>query len=157
MHPAEIQAALKLRGYSQAAIAEEIGVKPSTVSMVINGRGRSAQAEARIAAITGYALAELWPQWHGDAKPLVLTSEERTLILRYRELAPWQREQILPVLRTMLSDAYSLASRGAGMPIDASASNVTISAGKKSRVAGRDFIETEPSTGKGSGKPSKRR
>lgn len=139
MHPAEIQAALKLRGYSQAAVAEEIGVKPSTVSMVINGRGRSAQAEARIAAITGYALAELWPAWHGDAKPLVLTSEERTLILRYRELAPWQREQVLPVFRTMLSDAYGLTSRRAERPAQRD-STVVVASGKGAHAAGRDQV-----------------
>jgi len=168
VHPAEIQAALKVAGYSQSALADEVGVRPSAVSMVINGRSRSTQIEERIAAITGYALAELWPVWHGDAKPLVLTDEERTLVLRYRELAPWQREQVLPVMRTMLSDAYAIASRGAQHqpkpdPTVAAGSNastggkstVVTARGRGSRAAGRDYIEREKPKRIERGKPKK--
>lgn len=113
MHSAEIQAALKVRGYSQAVLADEVGVKPAAVSMVINGRGRSAQIEARIAAITGYTLEELWPQWHGKP-PLVLSDEERALVLLCRELPPGLRVQVLPTVRAMARDADNYKAATAG-------------------------------------------
>jgi len=127
MHPAEIQAALKVRGYSQAALAEEVGVKASAVSMVINGRGRSAQIEERISAITGYTIEELWPQWHGEA-PLMLSLAERAVILLYRELPPSAREQVLPVLRDMIRDTRGGAPRR----------GATIVTAKGGFAAGRD-------------------
>ncbi len=68
MHPAQIQAALKMRGVTQVEIAEQCdGVTPTAVYQVIQGRSRSKRIEMRIAAITGMTLAELWPQWHGPA------------------------------------------------------------------------------------------
>lgn len=65
MHPAQIQAALKMSCYTQADIARECGVSRPTVHAVISGRGRSRQIERRIAAVTGLPLARLWPDWHG--------------------------------------------------------------------------------------------
>lgn len=65
MHPAQIKAALAMRGHTQAQVAAECGVEPTTVSAVINGRGRSQQIERRIALVTGQALADLWPDWYG--------------------------------------------------------------------------------------------
>ena len=65
MHPAYIKAALEVANYSQADVARDCGVEPTTVGAVIHGRSRSRQIELRIAAITQTPLAELWPQWHG--------------------------------------------------------------------------------------------
>lgn len=65
MTPAKIKFALALRNYTQRDIARDCSVEASTVSMVVNGRGRSKKVEMRIAATTGMTLAELWPQWHG--------------------------------------------------------------------------------------------
>jgi len=127
MHPAEIQAALKVRGYSQAALAKECGIKPATMSTVINGRSRSAQIEERISAITGYTLEELWPQWHGEA-PLVLSLDERAVVLLYRELPPSAREQVLPVLREMSRDVRGRSPRR----------GATIVTAKGGFAAGRD-------------------
>lgn len=93
-----------MRGFSQAALAAEFDVKPSAVSMVINGRGRSSQIEQRIAEITGHTLEELWPQWHGKP-PLVLSDDERALILLCRALPRGLREQVLPTVRAMARDA----------------------------------------------------
>lgn len=104
MHPAQIQAALAMAGYTQVALARELGLASNTVSAVVKGRGRSAQVEARIAEITGHTLEELWPQWHGKP-PLVLSDDERALILLCRALPPGLREQVLPTVRAMARDA----------------------------------------------------
>lgn len=104
MHPAQIRAALAMAGYNQADLARELGLAPTTVSAVINGRGHSAQVEERVAAITGHTLEELWPQWHSNEKPLVLSNDERALILLLRDLPPASRDQVLPVVRAMVQD-----------------------------------------------------
>lgn len=65
MTPELIKYALALRRYTQRDIARDCSVEASTVSMVVNGRGRSRKVEMRIASVTGQALADLWPQWHG--------------------------------------------------------------------------------------------
>lgn len=66
MHPAQIQAALKMRGITQTEVADQCDrVSPTAVYQVIQGRSRSKRIEMRIAALTGMTLAELWPQWYG--------------------------------------------------------------------------------------------
>lgn len=82
-----IKYALALRSYTQRDVARECDVEPSTVSMVINGRGRSRRVENRIAAITGVPLSELWPQWHGPAA-------------RRPRRAPMSPVQVAALLRT---------------------------------------------------------
>lgn len=94
MHPAQIKAALTIAGYRQTEVAQELGVAPTTVGAVINGRSRSKLVEERISALTGLPLAELWPQWHGEGE-LVLTDQERQIIIDFRHLTPAQREQLL--------------------------------------------------------------
>ncbi|MGB3749431.1 MAG: hypothetical protein WA961_14625 [Rhodanobacter sp.] len=67
---ARLKYALAVRNLTQAALALQINVKPTTVGAVIHGRSRSKKVETRIAAATRMPLAELWPQWHGpNAKP----------------------------------------------------------------------------------------
>lgn len=105
MHPAQIQAALAMAGYSQAGLARELGLAPTTVSAVIKGRGHSAQVEQRIAEITGHSLAELWPQWHGNEKPLVLNDDERALIELLREQPAAQRNRLMPALRALIASS----------------------------------------------------
>ena len=69
MHPAQIQAELKMRGITQAEVARQCGhVSPTTVYQVVHGRGRSKRIEMRIAAITGRTLTELWPAWYPHAR-----------------------------------------------------------------------------------------
>lgn len=67
MHPADITAALKKLGVSQADIARECGVERQAVSSVINGRGRSKRVEASIASVLGVPLERLWPDRYGAA------------------------------------------------------------------------------------------
>jgi lambda repressor-like predicted transcriptional regulator len=79
MHPAQIQAALKMRGISQVDVAKECGeVSPTAVYQVIQGNSRSQRIEMCIARITGLKLAELWPQWHGPKsgrRPVMSTAQ----------------------------------------------------------------------------------
>lgn len=63
--PAKIKYELALHDYTQADVARECGIAPTTVGAVVHGRSRSRKVELRIAAITQKPLAELWPQWHG--------------------------------------------------------------------------------------------
>lgn len=66
MHPALIQAALKMNGATQADVAAQCGrISTTAVYQVIHGRSRSRRIEARIASITGLLVSDLWPQWYG--------------------------------------------------------------------------------------------
>jgi len=56
-----IKGALELRGLSLSAIARELDVAPTTVSIVSRGIRRSRRIEAAIASAIGVAPAELWP------------------------------------------------------------------------------------------------
>ena len=62
MHPEQIKAAMRMKGVTPTALADELGVANSTVSQVISGRSVSARIQARIAAVTGYSQDVLWPK-----------------------------------------------------------------------------------------------
>jgi putative transcriptional regulator len=79
MHPAMIQAALKVRGISQVQIARQCEVTHTGVYQVIQGRARSAKIEKCIAKVTGLTLAELWPKWHGKAAAESKPAREQVL------------------------------------------------------------------------------
>ena len=93
MHPAEIQAALKMRDYTQVELAAEVvgrngrGVTPTSVYQVIQGRARSKGIELRIAAIIDRPLAEIWPQWYGAAASHSARPDSRTISRRMAALA----------------------------------------------------------------------
>ena len=61
MHPEQIKAAMRMKGITPTALADELGVANSTVSQVISGRSVSARIRERIAAITGHSVEVLWP------------------------------------------------------------------------------------------------
>jgi lambda repressor-like predicted transcriptional regulator len=61
MHPADIQAAIKKAGHSQAAIAAELRVSRMAVSHIIHGRGKSRRIASRIAQLVAIPLSDLWP------------------------------------------------------------------------------------------------
>ncbi|MEW5833635.1 MAG: helix-turn-helix domain-containing protein [Pseudomonadota bacterium] len=67
MHPAQIQAALKMATPAtlQADVARQCDVVPTVVHDVIHGNRRSRKVELRISSITRLPLSELWPQWYG--------------------------------------------------------------------------------------------
>lgn len=82
--PSFVCYALKRCDIAQVDIADDLGLKPTTVWGVVNGRGRSKKVEDRIAELTGVQLHALWPEWYGpNNKPIhkrkrALTRFERT-------------------------------------------------------------------------------
>ena len=61
MHPEQIKAALRMKGVTPTALADELGVANSTVSQVISGRSVSARIRRAISRITGHSVDVLWP------------------------------------------------------------------------------------------------
>lgn len=61
-HPEEIKAAMRMKGVTPTALADELGVANSTVSQVISGRSESARIKRRIAEVTGHSVDALWPR-----------------------------------------------------------------------------------------------
>ena len=61
MHPEQIKAAIRMKGYTAAVVAEHMGVSRSTVAQVISGRATSARIKAYISKITGLSVETLWP------------------------------------------------------------------------------------------------
>jgi lambda repressor-like predicted transcriptional regulator len=61
MHPENLKAAIRMKGTTPAALAEELGVSRSTVTQVIAGTGVSARVQARIAQVIGIPVSAIWP------------------------------------------------------------------------------------------------
>ncbi|MBP6897385.1 MAG: helix-turn-helix domain-containing protein [Pseudacidovorax sp.] len=61
MHPEEIKAALRMKGYTLAALADDLGMSRSVVSHVVAGRAQSARVAQRIAQILGKPVVAIWP------------------------------------------------------------------------------------------------
>lgn len=144
MHPAEIQAALKIRGINQSEIARYAGVSRNTVSSVVNGRSRSQQIEQRISELLGIPVEDLWPHWYGSRLlhgVTGLTQEERELVERYRRLVPAIRE------KRRLAALDALDGRQ-------SAGSVTVTASGDAVAGGRDVTI---GTVQGAGKSSRRK
>lgn len=62
MHAEQIKAAIRMKGTTPSAIADELGLSRSTVSQVINGRGISARVSQKISEVVGLPIAEIWTQ-----------------------------------------------------------------------------------------------
>ena len=61
MHPEQIKAAIRMKGTTPSAIADELKVSRTTVSQVISGRGVSARIAERISNVIGVPTASIWP------------------------------------------------------------------------------------------------
>jgi len=61
VHPADIEAALKKRGSSQAAIARALNVSGNAVWLVLHGRGVSRRIAFAISERCGMPIDHLWP------------------------------------------------------------------------------------------------
>jgi len=61
MHPEEIKAALRMRGWTQATLAEELNISRSSVAHIISGRGRSDRIQQCISSILGKPISAIWP------------------------------------------------------------------------------------------------
>ncbi len=60
MHPEEIKAALRIKGVTLTALAQEMGLSRSMVTQVIYGYARSKRVEERIAQILGKSINAIW-------------------------------------------------------------------------------------------------
>lgn len=70
MHPEQIKAAMRAKGVSLAALADELGVTASSVSQVVSGRSVSARIRSRIAQISGIPSDALWQSQPRQGNPL---------------------------------------------------------------------------------------
>lgn len=61
MHPEEIKAALRMKGKTQAVVADELSVAQSSVAQTISGQIRSARIQQHISQIIGKPITEIWP------------------------------------------------------------------------------------------------
>jgi lambda repressor-like predicted transcriptional regulator len=61
MHPEEIKAALRIKGFTQAILADELEVAASSVSQAITGHIRSERIQKRISEIIGKPVKTIWP------------------------------------------------------------------------------------------------
>ena len=68
MSPLEIRISLLRKGYTNRRVARDLGRADSTVSDVIQGRGRSLPIARHISKITGIPVSELWPGNYPDQK-----------------------------------------------------------------------------------------
>lgn len=62
MHPEQIKAAMRMKGTTPTALADQLNVSNVTVSQVISGRSVSARVQGRIAEIIGKPVGEIWPK-----------------------------------------------------------------------------------------------
>ncbi len=60
MDPREIKAALMLKGVTQASIARKLGITPSLISMVIQGKEKTPRVRQAIAEVIGKKVEEIW-------------------------------------------------------------------------------------------------
>lgn len=60
MHPEEIKAALRMKGYTLAALADTLGVSRGMVTNVVIGRAQSTRIVNHIANILGKPVSEIW-------------------------------------------------------------------------------------------------
>lgn len=77
MHPEEIKAAMRMKGVTPTALADELGVANSSVSQVISGRATSARISSRIAAVIGKPIEAIWPP---STKPVLRRTKPKSSV-----------------------------------------------------------------------------
>ena len=61
MHPEDIKASIRKAGKSITIAAKDLEITPSTVSLVVSGRGKSMRVQTYISDLIGKPVAEIWP------------------------------------------------------------------------------------------------
>lgn len=61
MHPEQIKAALRMKGHTQAMLADELHVARTTIGQTINGRVKSERIQDRISEVLEVPVKEIWP------------------------------------------------------------------------------------------------
>lgn len=60
MHPEEIKAALRMKGVTLAALADDLGISRSTVCLIVSGKGTSARVQNAVAKLLGKPVSSIW-------------------------------------------------------------------------------------------------
>jgi lambda repressor-like predicted transcriptional regulator len=111
LHPADIQAAIRKAGQTQAEIARALDVQEAAVSLVVHGRSKSRRVAQEISRVTGIPLTRLWPGAYEDAastRPVEFPADElaRAAIgIAYLDLSPALRRHLLDALADLRIDA----------------------------------------------------
>lgn len=74
MHPEEIKAALRMKGITLSALADDLGKSRSMVTHVVHGISRSQKIEDRICQILGKPRDAIW-----KTKPTLRRSKAQAL------------------------------------------------------------------------------
>jgi lambda repressor-like predicted transcriptional regulator len=61
MHPEEVKAALRMRGITQAILAEAHGVTRTAVRAVIVGQSKSQRIQEAISRVIDKPVSDIWP------------------------------------------------------------------------------------------------
>lgn len=61
MHPEQIKAELRMRGYTLSALADKLGITPCVVSQVVAGYRTSVPVKEAISRLLDKPIAEIWP------------------------------------------------------------------------------------------------
>jgi len=83
MHPEQIKAHLRMKGTTPTALADEMGVARSSMSLVISGKTVSRRIRAGIAEVIGMPVDVLWP----PSKPVLRRSRAQVQAMRARAAA----------------------------------------------------------------------
>lgn len=114
LHAIDLQAALKRAGFSQQAIAAEMGVSKATVSHVLTGKARSRRLEQRVSEILDLPLYAIWPDYYERPEDLqtyrkgrAVTNEgaEQIMLGLWRRLDPASQLRVLSMMNEILGDA----------------------------------------------------
>lgn len=68
MHPEQIKAEMRMHGTTPAALADSLGLSPTTVSNVIHARAKSARVASAISGVIKKPIAAIWPSKYGPQR-----------------------------------------------------------------------------------------
>ncbi|KZX01018.1 hypothetical protein JL49_08180 [Pseudoalteromonas luteoviolacea] len=89
MKPTEIKQAISNKGYTLSMIADAMSVKPSAISSVVNGTGRSKRIAQAISKIIDKPIESIFPNVSSYTQPAEIAKGEK-------------RKQCVTELRQML-------------------------------------------------------
>jgi len=85
MHPEQIKAQMRMSGWTQAMLADDMGVSVSAVYQAITGMGRSSRIQQRISEILGQPVQAIWPN-------LIMVKRTRAQIDAHRATTSQQQQ-----------------------------------------------------------------
>jgi len=83
MHPEQIKGELRMSGWTQAMLADDLNVSRSSVAQVIAGWSRSARIQQRISDILDKPVKSIWPgQITLRREPRQMIKQQNTTLAR---------------------------------------------------------------------------